>query len=66
MNPRQVLDEQQRIARDVHDLLGHSLTIVLLQLTAARHLLRRNPDEADAALADAERVGRESLDRGSS
>jgi signal transduction histidine kinase len=66
MNPRQVLDEQQRIARDVHDLLGHSLTIVMLQLTAARHLLRRNPDEADAALADAERVGRESLDRGSS
>jgi signal transduction histidine kinase len=55
------LGERQRIARDVHDVLGHSLTIVMLQLTAARHLLRRDPDMADAALADAERVGRESL-----
>ena len=35
----------------------------MLQLTAARHLLRRDPDEADAALADAERVGRESLNQ---
>jgi signal transduction histidine kinase len=58
---RAALGERQRIARDVHDVLGHSLTIVMLQLTAARHLLRRDPDMADAALADAERVGRESL-----
>jgi signal transduction histidine kinase len=57
------LDERQRIARDVHDVLGHSLTIVMLQLTAARHLLRRDPDEADAALADAERIGRDSLNQ---
>jgi signal transduction histidine kinase len=57
------LDERQRIARDVHDVLGHSITIVMLQLTAARHLLRRDPDEADAALADAERVGRDSLNQ---
>ena len=57
------LDERQRIARDVHDVVGHSLTIVMLQLTAARHLLRRDPDEADAALADAERVGRDSLNQ---
>jgi signal transduction histidine kinase len=57
------LEERQRIARDVHDVLGHSLTVVMLQLTAARHLLRRDPDEADAALADAERVGRDSLNQ---
>ena len=57
------LDERQRIARDVHDVLGHSLTIVMLQLTAARHLLRSDPDEADAALADAERVARDSLNQ---
>ena len=60
---RAALGERQRIARDLHDVLGHSLTIVMLQLTAARHLLRRDPDEADAALADAERVGRESLNQ---
>jgi signal transduction histidine kinase len=57
------LEERQRIARDVHDELGHSLTIVMLQLTAARHLLRRDPDKADAALDDAERVGRDSLNQ---
>jgi signal transduction histidine kinase len=57
------LDERQRIARDLHDVLGHSLTIMMLQLTAARHLIRRDPDEADAALADAERVGRDSLNQ---
>jgi signal transduction histidine kinase len=57
------LDERQRIARDVHDVLGHSITIMMLQLTGARHLLRRDPDEADAALADAERVGRDSLNQ---
>jgi signal transduction histidine kinase len=60
---RAALGERQRIARDLHDVLGHSLTIVMLQLTAARHLLHRDPDEADAALADAERVGRESLNQ---
>lgn len=60
---RAALEERQRIARDLHDVLGHSLTIVMLQLTAARHLLRRDPDEADAALSDAERVGRESLNQ---
>ncbi len=60
---RAALGERQRIARDLHDVLGHSLTIVMLQLTAARHLLRRDPDEADAALADAERVGRDSLNQ---
>jgi signal transduction histidine kinase len=60
---RAALGERQRIARDLHDVLGHSLTIVMLQLTAARHLLRRDPDEADAALADAERIGRESLNQ---
>jgi signal transduction histidine kinase len=57
------LDERQRIARDVHDVLGHSITIVMLQLNAARHLLRRDPGEADAALADAERIGRDSLNQ---
>ncbi len=57
------LNERQRIARDVHDVLGHSLIIVMLQLTAARHLLHRDPEKTDAALADAERVARESLNQ---
>ena len=55
-------EERHRIARDVHDLVAHSLTVVVLHVGGARRLLRSNPDAAEAALADAERVSRESLD----
>jgi signal transduction histidine kinase len=56
-----VLDERRRIARDVHDLVGHGLAAVMLQVTGARHVLRRDPDAADEALAEAEAAGRRSL-----
>jgi signal transduction histidine kinase len=56
-----VLETQRRIARDVHDLVGHGLAAMLLHVTGARHVLRRDPDEADAALDEAEVVGRRSL-----
>lgn len=55
------LEEKRAIARDVHDLVGHGLVAALLHVTGARHLLRRDPDAADEALADAEAVGRRSL-----
>lgn len=58
-----VADERQRIARDLHDLAGHTLVAVLLHVTGARHVLRRDPDEAERALAQAETVGRGSLDQ---
>jgi signal transduction histidine kinase len=56
-----VAEERRRIARDVHDLVGHGLAAVLLHLTGARHVLRRDPDAADAALAEAETAGRRSM-----
>jgi signal transduction histidine kinase len=56
-----VAEERRRIARDVHDLVGHGLAAVLLQITSARHVLRRDPDGADAALAEAETAGRRSM-----
>lgn len=56
-----VTEERRRIARDVHDLVGHGLAAVLLQLTGARHVLRRDPDAADEALAAAETAGRRSM-----
>ncbi len=54
-------EERRRIAREVHDLVGHSLTVVLLHVTGARRLVRRDPDEAEAALEEAEKAGRQSL-----
>jgi signal transduction histidine kinase len=53
--------EKRRIARDVH-LVGHGLAAMMLHITGARHVLRRDPDEADRALADAEAVGRRSME----
>ena len=58
-----VADERRRIARELHDLAGHTLAAMLLHVTGARHVLRRNVDEAERALVDAESVGRASLDQ---
>ena len=54
--------ERARIAREVHDVVAHSLTVVMLNLTGARRALATDPDRADEALARAEVVGRDSLD----
>jgi signal transduction histidine kinase len=56
-----VAEERRRIARDLHDLAGHTLAAVLLHVTGARHVLRRDVDEAERR--DAEAVGRSSLDQ---
>jgi len=58
-----VAEERRRIARELHDLAGHTLAAMLLHVTGARHVLRRDLDEAERALADAETVGRSSLDQ---
>jgi signal transduction histidine kinase len=53
--------ERRRIARDVHDFVGHGLAAVMLQVTSARHVLRRDPKAAEEALRSAEEVGRRSM-----
>lgn len=56
-----VLAERRGIARDVHDLVGHGLAAVMLQVTSARHVLRRDPAAAEEALRSAEALGRRSM-----
>jgi signal transduction histidine kinase len=56
-----MLEERRRIARDVHDFVGHGLAAVMLQITSARHVLRRDPSAAEEALRTAEEVGRRSM-----
>ena len=58
---RAMLEERRRIARDVHDFVGHGLAAVMLQVTSARHVLRRDPAAAEEALLSAEEVGRRSM-----
>lgn len=56
-------DERRRIAREVHDVIAHSLSVTLLHLTAARRALQEDRDVDDAvdALGDAEKLGREAM-----
>jgi signal transduction histidine kinase len=56
-----LFDERRRIARDVHDFVGHGLAAVMLQITSARHVMRRDPTAAEKALQSAEEVGRRSM-----
>lgn len=58
-----VADERRRIAREVHDVIAHSLSITLLHLTAARHALQDDGEDefAVTALQQAEHSGRQAM-----
>jgi signal transduction histidine kinase len=58
---RAAFQERQRIARELHDVIAHSLAVTMLQLTGARLALERDPADAAQALLEAERLGRQSL-----
>jgi two-component system sensor histidine kinase DesK len=55
--------ERERVARDVHDILGHSLTVITVKAELAGRLLEAVPgtERARSELADAERLAREAL-----
>jgi two-component system sensor histidine kinase DesK len=54
-------NERIRIARDLHDLLGHSLTTITLKAGLARQLGRSDPDRAISEIAEVEALARSSL-----
>ena len=49
-------EERNRLARDIHDSLGHRLTVVAIQLEKALAYRERNPDEAELAILDAKQA----------
>ncbi len=53
--------ERERIGRDLHDLLGHTLSMVALKSELAGRLVERDPQAARREIADVERVAREAL-----
>jgi signal transduction histidine kinase len=53
--------ERNRIGRELHDVIAHTLTVTLLHITSARLAAEHNLPDASRALAEAERLGRESL-----
>jgi two-component system sensor histidine kinase DesK len=55
------LAERERIGRDLHDLLGHTLSVVALKSELARKLIDHDIDAARREIAEVERVARDSL-----
>jgi signal transduction histidine kinase len=56
-----LVDERSRLAREMQDLVAHSLTAMTVQAAAARRVVRADPDAAEQALAEVERAGRDAL-----
>ena len=61
-NERLAVDqERNRLARDLHDILGHSLTVITVKAELAGRLIDEHPQRAKAELADLERLSRGAL-----
>ncbi|MET9017063.1 histidine kinase dimerization/phosphoacceptor domain-containing protein [Streptomyces olivaceoviridis] len=59
---RRVTQERMRIARELHDVVAHHITLVNAQAGVAHHLMRTNPDQAYEALAHIKDNSRAALD----
>ncbi|WP_406044435.1 sensor histidine kinase [Micromonospora sp. NBC_00898] len=56
-----VADERRRIARELHDVVAHHVSVMGVLATGARRVLRRDPDTADEAIATIEETSRATL-----
>jgi signal transduction histidine kinase len=56
-----VMDERRRIARELHDLVAHHVSVMRVLAEGSRRLMRRDPDRADEALSQIDALGREAL-----
>ena len=58
---RAVVEERTRIARELHDIVGHSVSVMTVQTSGVRRLLRPEQEQEREALLAVERTGREAL-----
>ncbi|WP_433608832.1 sensor histidine kinase [Dactylosporangium sp. CA-139114] len=56
-----VAEERLRFSRDLHDLLGHTLSVIVVKAEVVRRIAERDPAAAAAQAADIEQVGRRAL-----
>ncbi len=59
---QQIIDERLSIARELHDILAHSLSVIAIQSGVGRHVMDQQPDEARRALVEVEKTSRSALD----
>ena len=58
---RAAAEEQARIARELHDVIAHSVSVMVVQAAAGGEVFETNPQRAREALASVEQTGREAL-----
>ena len=56
-----VIEERNRIARDIHDTIGHNMTALIMQLQMAEHLYKEETERAEELLANAVMTAKDSL-----
>ena len=59
---RAIVEERMAIARELHDVVAHSLSVIAIQSGVGRHVLDTQPDEARKALAAVEATSRAALE----
>lgn len=55
------VEERRRIAREMHDVVAHTISVIAVQAAAGREIVHANPDKAEEIFARVESAGRESL-----
>lgn len=59
---RYAFEERLRIAREVHDVVGHSLSVITMQAGVALHVLHKRPEKVEASLEAIRRTSKDALE----